>query len=110
MMTSIYRLVPASSLLGVVREGTEGLTLLYEMLKQKILFEFELVFHQRHRVALAGQANLKNQRVTKKFLILFLAILKKGEQEVLKKVSKKVVAALESIVTDGRARAMNTYN
>jgi len=53
---------------------------------------------------------LKKPKGDKKVLDFILGDFKKGEQDGLKKVSKKVIAALEVIVKEGRQRAMNEYN
>lgn len=53
---------------------------------------------------------LKKPKGDKKVHNFIIGTFKKAELEVLKKVSKKVCDVLETIVIDGRQRAMNEFN
>lgn len=53
---------------------------------------------------------LKKPRGEQKIIDFLLSDFKKPEQEILQKVSKRVSEAIETIITDGLARAMNEHN
>lgn len=55
-------------------------------------------------------ANLSPKAAEKAVIDFILGKFKPKETEILKKVFKKASEALQSIVTDGRAKAMNIYN
>ena len=53
---------------------------------------------------------LKKPAGEQKIIDFLLSNFKKSEQEILKKISKRVSDALDTIITDGLARAMNECN
>lgn len=53
---------------------------------------------------------LKKPKGEKKMLDFIIGDFKTVEKEILKKKSKKVLDAIETIIVDGRARAMNMFN
>jgi PTH1 family peptidyl-tRNA hydrolase len=53
---------------------------------------------------------LKKPHGEKEVLAHILGKFKESEVEVLKKLSKKVIEALETLITEGRQVAMNTFN
>ncbi|MBI2100327.1 MAG: aminoacyl-tRNA hydrolase [Candidatus Vogelbacteria bacterium] len=79
--------------------GHRGLESIIKTLKTK---EFIRV-----RVGIAPKKKLKTE---KQVLDYILGEFRKPELEILKKTSKKVAVALETIVTEGKDRAMNLFN
>lgn len=53
---------------------------------------------------------LKKPKGEQKIIAFLLSDFKKPEREILQKASKRVSEAIETIVTDGLARAMNRFN
>lgn len=90
--------------------GHNGLNSVIKALKSEEFLRIRVGISKAKKSAQGGLAVARKPKGEKAMLDFLLGEFKKPELEILKKISKKVTEAVETISTEGKDKAMSLYN